>query len=378
MQTMAPWFFFLLLTIFQLQAKTHYAGKYKPICTGITLLNSSEARLTWIPPVMKNGEVPSFKVFYLHDRVLSNATISDNEFKIPVNENDTQISAVVRTVTQSDGESGGYKEDPTNECQFHFNRTNIFLHQLPESDTKSSTPPTHITLLPATTTTVELTWQPPYFVNEGIEGYQIRYSFGNGVRTINVTNDDKLSLSIEENAIGIEVQVGTIRKMSSINTNHVTDELVAPTIQTEGQNTSLERGAPTENIELHFSKTKFLPLTVDGPNTPIYVTLSRVYADVLLVWQPPKDKNLKIKCYEIIYNFDNKNVLNIKRTTETNYAIEIPSSAGILKAAVGVILEAGGDSSEEQVRTAYSSFKYLDLQENDDEDSLFELNVPAQ
>nr|CUU97625.1 hypothetical transcript [Hymenolepis microstoma] len=263
---MAPWFFFLLLAIFQLQAKAHYAGKYKPICTGITLLNSSEARLTWIPPVMKNGEVPSFKVFYLHDRVLSNANISDDKFKISVNENDTQISAVVRTVTQSDGESGGYKEDPTNECQFHFNRTNIFLHQLPESDTKNRYVPRGITLLPATPTTVELTWQPPATDENEIQGYHIRYGFGNGVRTINVTKEHKLSLPIEEGAIGIEVQVGTIRKMSSIDTNHVNNDVEVPTFQTEGQNTSLERGAPTENIELHFSKTKFLPLTVDDFN----------------------------------------------------------------------------------------------------------------
>ncbi|VDO02881.1 unnamed protein product [Rodentolepis nana] len=99
------------------------AGKYKPLCNGISLLKSNEARLTWIPPVMKNEEVASFRVFYFHDGALSMTLTSENELKIPVYENDTMIRAIVRSVTKSDVWTGEYKVDPK-ECQFNSKRSN--------------------------------------------------------------------------------------------------------------------------------------------------------------------------------------------------------------------------------------------------------------
>ncbi|VDO02417.1 unnamed protein product [Rodentolepis nana] len=110
-----------------------FAGKYKPICNEISLLNSSRARLKWIPLVMENEEVPSFRVFYFHDGALSMTPTSENVLEIPVNENDTMIRAVVRNVAESDVWTGEYKEDP-NECKFNSKRTDTFRHQLSDPD----------------------------------------------------------------------------------------------------------------------------------------------------------------------------------------------------------------------------------------------------
>ncbi|VDO01574.1 unnamed protein product [Rodentolepis nana] len=77
---------------------------------------------------------------------------------------------------------------------------------------------------------------------------------------------------------------------------------------------------------------------------------------------PPKNGEQKDLLYEIIYNFDNNKVLKTCQTRNNYHSIEIPKNAGLFKAAVGAKLE---DSSSKQVPSAYSSFKYLNLRENE-------------
>ncbi|VDO00731.1 unnamed protein product [Rodentolepis nana] len=81
------------------------------------------ARLTWIPPVMENMEAPTYRVFYFHDGALSMTITSNVQLEIPINESDTMIRAVVRTVTKSENWTGEYKVDPK-ECKFNSKRSN--------------------------------------------------------------------------------------------------------------------------------------------------------------------------------------------------------------------------------------------------------------
>ncbi|VDO07092.1 unnamed protein product [Rodentolepis nana] len=304
--SMSSWFFFLLLAIVQLQAKTHNAGKYKSMCTGISLLKSNKVRLSWIPPVMENGEIPTYRVFYFHDSALSMTLTSKNKLEIPVNENDTMIRVIVRTVTKSEVWIGEYNKDP-NECKFNSKRSNdcifcvtlsfkicpiiqlyffdrnvteVFQHQIPDPDSEDLLAPTDVALLPAERGTVALTWKPPFAEQDEIMGYQILYSY------------------------------------------------------------------------------VFLFL---GPNTPSYVTLRKVNATAMIIWQPPKNMNRDTLLYSIVYNFDNKKILKYKMTMEKSYSIEIPQNAQVMKAAVGVISNEAPGSRGVQIFTAYSPFKYLNL-----------------
>ncbi|VDN97868.1 unnamed protein product [Rodentolepis nana] len=129
--TMPSWFYSLLLAMVQMQTKAQDVGKYKPMCTGIRLFKPNEARLTWIPPVVKNEEIPSFRVFYFHDGALLMTLTSENVLEIPINENDTMIRAIVRTVTKSEVWTDEYKEDP-NECKFNSKRSDDTIFRAPE------------------------------------------------------------------------------------------------------------------------------------------------------------------------------------------------------------------------------------------------------
>ncbi|VDN96583.1 unnamed protein product [Rodentolepis nana] len=111
-------------------AKSRQIDIDSPISVGCP---KHRARLTWIPPVVKNEEIPSFRVFYFHDGELLVTLTSENVLEIPINENDTMTRAIVRTVTKSEVWADEYKEDP-NECKFNSKRTDTFRHQLSDPD----------------------------------------------------------------------------------------------------------------------------------------------------------------------------------------------------------------------------------------------------
>ncbi|VUZ49443.1 unnamed protein product, partial [Hymenolepis diminuta] len=81
----------------------------------------------------------------------------------------------------------------------------------------------------------------------------------------------------------------------------------------EAQVTLIEE-QDTEDIEIFSSEPVFLELSDDGPNIPIYVTLSGKSTDrAVLSWLPPRNDDLKNKKYEVLYNFDNDNEFNIRQ-----------------------------------------------------------------
>lgn len=97
-------------------------GQFRPICTRISLLNSSHVLLQWIPPIMPDEKIPKYQVLYVSNGVGTVERTLESNLTIPLEQNASHVNAIVRNTMPSDPNTNEHHKD-LNECQFHLNLT---------------------------------------------------------------------------------------------------------------------------------------------------------------------------------------------------------------------------------------------------------------